>query len=248
VTIVLIPSMRDDEYEGLREDVAANGLRHPITVYEGKILDGRHRLRACEEAGVVPVFEEYSGDEPAAYVISLNVRRRNLTASQKAMIAADFLPYLEAEAKVRQGTRTDLENIVADRPQGRKSREEAAELTGASGRSVARAKRVREADPELAERVLAGDVSISAADDTLAGRERPGIDRPRGKGNRAPVEAVGGFIGKLRGYVYALDEIDHPGAVRAADAPLAEWNKLLTEIIVPLNRLRGEIRKVLDND
>jgi hypothetical protein len=43
-------------------------LHEPIVLFEGKILDGRNRYRACGAAGI----------EPVAYVISLNLRRRVL--------------------------------------------------------------------------------------------------------------------------------------------------------------------------
>lgn len=77
--------------------------REPITLYEEQILDGRHRARACEELGVGAHYVLYNGDAPAAYVLSLNVKRRQLSQSQKAMLATDFLPHLTEEAKRRQG-------------------------------------------------------------------------------------------------------------------------------------------------
>jgi hypothetical protein len=49
------------------------------------VLDGRHRLRACEEAGIEPRVEEYTGNDPMGYVLTKNFKRRHLTPSQKAM-------------------------------------------------------------------------------------------------------------------------------------------------------------------
>lgn len=98
----LIPPMGDAEYRELADDIAAHGLREPITLYEGKVLDGRHRARACEEVGARLHSREYDGDDPAAFVISENVHRRHLTTSQRAVIALAFLPYHEQRAKERQ--------------------------------------------------------------------------------------------------------------------------------------------------
>jgi hypothetical protein len=46
---------RDDEaVKEISRDISANGLREPITTYDGQILDGRHRWEACLAIGVKP--------------------------------------------------------------------------------------------------------------------------------------------------------------------------------------------------
>jgi ParB-like chromosome segregation protein Spo0J len=95
------PAMSDGEYKNLVEDIRANGLLEPIYVYEGKVLDGWHRYKACLEAGVEPWFKECQID-PVKFWISKNIVRRHLTESQRAAIAVELLPYLEKEARERQ--------------------------------------------------------------------------------------------------------------------------------------------------
>ena len=86
----LFPMMTAAELEALAADVAENGLRHPVVLYHGEVLDGRNRLLACEKAGVEPDFTEHQGDDASALalVISLNVQRRDLTAGQRAVVSA----------------------------------------------------------------------------------------------------------------------------------------------------------------
>jgi len=95
------PAMSDGEYKNLVEDIRANGLLEPIYIYEGKVLDGWHRYKACLEAGVEPWFKECQGN-PVKFWISKNIVRRHLTESQRAAIAVELLPYLEKEARERQ--------------------------------------------------------------------------------------------------------------------------------------------------
>jgi hypothetical protein len=98
----LFPALGQDELRELADDIAANGLRNPIVMYQGKLLDGRNRWDACELAGVEPRFTEFQGDDPIGWVVSQNLIRRHLTASQRAVVAFDLLPLLEKEAKERQ--------------------------------------------------------------------------------------------------------------------------------------------------
>lgn len=84
------PPMRDHEFAWLCESIARNGLRFPITLYEGQVLDGWHRYKACLRTGVEPRFETFEGDEDQAmdFLISCNVKRQHLNEDQLAMIAA----------------------------------------------------------------------------------------------------------------------------------------------------------------
>jgi ParB-like chromosome segregation protein Spo0J len=86
----LFPMMTPAELDALVVDVKDNGLRHPIVRYQGKILDGRNRLKACEVAGVEPTFVDHEGDDASALALveSLNVERRDLSSGQRAMVAA----------------------------------------------------------------------------------------------------------------------------------------------------------------
>jgi hypothetical protein len=84
----VFPMMSDAELAKLADDIKANGLRQPITLdEEGRILDGRHRYRACKMAGVEPHFEDFAGGDPLTFVVSLNVNRRHMNESQRAMVA-----------------------------------------------------------------------------------------------------------------------------------------------------------------
>jgi N6-adenosine-specific RNA methylase IME4 len=150
----LFPLMEGAEFDELVADIKVNGLREHIvfTVPDEMILDGRNRYRACLKAGVVPTFVPYRGDDPVAFVISANLRRRHLSESQRAMIAAKL-------ATLKRGDNQHS-------PIGETSQARAAELLNVGKRSVERAADVRgHGAPELQRAVERGEVSVSAAAD-----------------------------------------------------------------------------------
>ena len=100
-----MPALGKKKLQELVADIQANGLLEPITLYEGKILDGRNRLLACQQAGIEPCFVEFTGNNPAAFVVSKNIARRQLSPSQKAMAVAkmkEVVALLKTEAEERK--------------------------------------------------------------------------------------------------------------------------------------------------
>jgi ParB-like chromosome segregation protein Spo0J len=81
------------EFDRLVADIRTNGLHEPITMYEGQILDGKNRYRACLTAKVAPKFDTFSGTEAeaAAYAESANFHRRHMKPSQKRAHAEELL-------------------------------------------------------------------------------------------------------------------------------------------------------------
>src|ERR1035437_1850242 len=79
----LFPPFTDYELGELRRDIKMNGLKKPITLYEGKILDGIHRFKICQELGKTPKFKVYRGNDPCGEVISENSVRRHMSVSAR---------------------------------------------------------------------------------------------------------------------------------------------------------------------
>ena len=85
----VFPIMSGREFDELVEDVRVNGLREPVVVRGDQLVDGRNRVRACAAAGVVPEVRQLErGTDVASWVMSVNVHRRHLDASQRALLAS----------------------------------------------------------------------------------------------------------------------------------------------------------------
>ena len=88
----IFPEMSPEEFADIVTDMKLNGFHKDkkIITLDGKILDGRNRLHAAEAAGVKPMFKKFDGKSPLDFVVMENINRRNLSASQRAMIAAEL--------------------------------------------------------------------------------------------------------------------------------------------------------------
>lgn len=160
----IFPLMDGDEFDQLVTDIKQNGLLVPIIMYEGQIIDGRNRYRACLEADIEPRYEQYNGTDPLEYIISINLHRRHLNESQRALIAAKIKPMFEVEAKERQ-IRKPINSVSANlRPQKKhKSSADAAKLFNVSPRLVESASKIlKNGDEKLIETIEQGKKKVSA--------------------------------------------------------------------------------------
>ena len=226
----IFPLMTDAEYEGLRDDISEHGLRDPIVLFEGKILDGRNRLRACEELGLEPRFEEWrNGEDPHLYVVSKNLHRRHLTEGQRAMVAAKI-------ASLAVGRPKENAPIGAIPTQ-----QEAADMLNVSRRSVQRAKKVLDhATPQDQQAVEQGEVRLSSVADK--------IENPRNAYNRIKVPE-GETIESLARKSLALEESEGLNAEEAAvKCGLSkQTNRCVRDMVLLLdhpNTTRSETRQV----
>lgn len=89
----LFPMLEPGDITRLADDICTFGQRHPIVLLDGQVLDGRNRQAACAFGDIEPVYVEYDGDDPLNFVLSLNLHRRHLTESQRAMVAAAIVDW-----------------------------------------------------------------------------------------------------------------------------------------------------------
>lgn len=94
----LLPPLSEEEYTALKEDIRARGVAVAVEFDgDGNILDGHHRVKIWQELqdeGVdIPMFDQkvmhfQSEEAKRDYVLALNLKRRHLTPTQKAMLFA----------------------------------------------------------------------------------------------------------------------------------------------------------------
>jgi len=160
----LFPRMDAEAFNALRNDIDENGLRQPITLYDGMILDGGNRYRACLDVGVTPVFVEFAGSNIVSFVFSANLHRRHLSPGQQAAIVASAQDWSLAQKSGRPESTQDC---------GLSTTKDRAAASGAHINTQAMADKVAKASPELAMQVAHGEKSLPQAVEELTGK-RPG--------------------------------------------------------------------------
>jgi ParB-like chromosome segregation protein Spo0J len=178
----LFPMLGPDELADLAADIAERGLLHPIVLdVEGRILDGRNRLAACEKAEVVPEFVTYEGGDPDGYALAVNGQRRDMSKSRKAQVAAQSLLVTNTSAVLAAKAigvsqalmakavtvREHAPDLASEVIAGVRGLDEAwgiaRERKTAADSAEAQLARLREEDPELADKVVEGELTLPGA-------------------------------------------------------------------------------------
>ena len=172
-----------EEFKELVNSIRKEGLNHPILVWQGKIVDGRHRHKACRVVGVEPHYEylpdSMSLQQVMDRVVAENILRRHLTTGQRAMIAAAL-----ANMTVGGYGNNQYEKSNCPNSDDSKSNKDAAKSLSVGRTAVADAKEVKRDAPDLAEKVKKGEMTLNAADNER--RKRQGLpektNAPKPKG------------------------------------------------------------------
>jgi hypothetical protein len=189
-----VPRMRDAERQPFRESIRRDGVLNPILVQVPNIvLDGQQRWEEGRERGDVwipAILVDLSPQEQEARVYESALLRRQLNDDQRAMLAARWQKLQVAQVKQdrarkggRAGGRSRQKTVAASsaspggaklarsstpsEPRTVRTRRRAAVAFGVSEKCVAKATKLEAASRPLADAVLAGTTTLSAAHQKL---------------------------------------------------------------------------------
>lgn len=154
----LFPRLEANEFKALSLDIKSNGLREPITVANGMILDGGNRFRACIDAGITPKFEQFSGENLINFVLSKNLHRRHLSAGQQSAIIASMADWEKSSVA---GDNQHTRSVISNTPLSTIAKR--AQESGSSISTQRKADAVVKADPDLGKKVAIGEISLNEA-------------------------------------------------------------------------------------
>ena len=243
---------KPETIDDIANDMVANGYRQdrPIMLYEGSILDGRHRYEAALKSGAEPIFVEFQGSvvDAIAYVTSENVTRRHLSDLEKKEFYINRAEVLGVQS--RGGDRQSEEaksnvTIVTMVP----SQEEHADDLGVTRQTVNRWEKDRnkiKSDPELSSAFDSGglkEVKEVVKQRKATKEEANRIAKLKSLGERSAAESsnVNKKLDNYREQGIDVDEVESQGDADRAKDDYREQQR-------PLEEMAEEIAKILINN
>ena len=235
----LFPRMLDQEFMTLTADIKENGLRQPITLLDGMILDGGNRYRACLQAGVEPVFVNFAGGNIVSFVLSANLHRRHMTAGQQAAIVASAQDWSKAQPhggdrKTDQAVTLPLDTVAKRSAQ-----------SGASDKTQRQADKVAKANPELAKKVAHGEVSLPEAVAQVEGRNKPAtVSKKKEEPANEPEMTADEEVSILADEVVSLSEENSALKDRLSVAVMDATEEEKASALETITFLRAEVKRL----
>ena len=227
------PDITGEEYEHLKDSINISGLREAITLYEGQILDGWNRYRACTDNAMEAHYVEFEGTpEEAEQFVQDKHNRRSLTLTQRLTC----IGLMRQRPSVGRPKNTEGPSVLTAKDMAKKA-----------GSSVRYAEHVNEAiakgAPELVASMKSGKVGAekAAAIAKLPKEEQAAaIHKPAPKPAPAVVEPEDDGP--------SAEELAAHAAAEAADrelvAKLLDSNEPLADLAAENKQLKAEIAQL----
>lgn len=167
----IIPRHSEESYQSVLASIKEFGQRVKGLVYQGRVLDGNTRQKACIEAGIPFKYELFHGtDEEAKNEVIARIKHRHLTKAQISCCAAEWIErnkikagqcnsrYSEARKNGEVYKKLSPEEIRQNKTDYR-----AAQLFGVTVKSTAFALVLLRHAPKIFQKVKDGEMKITSA-------------------------------------------------------------------------------------
>ena len=199
----LLSPLDKETYDILKNSIKRGGCTETIKTWNGIIIDGHNRYKACWELkkpfGVTEMEFSDKG-EAILWMIDLQIGRRNVTAFQRTALALKKEEIYEEKARDRMLAGVKADNPSQNSDQGTtkgRTDEHIARDAGVSRDTVSRVKKLQKyADEDTKRKLRRGEMSINKAyTETIqkkhvretkvcerCGKEKPVLEFPRSRG------------------------------------------------------------------
>lgn len=164
----LLPPLPDDKFKQLEENVLANGIREPLVLWQGILVDGHNRYEIAKRHNLPFSTIDYQfGDrnDVLLWIANNQFGRRDLTTYERSVLALKIKPVIAEKAKEKETERkTTYQKSEKSSLPTVNTTKEVAKLAGVSHDTIAKVEKIEEkAAPEVKAAVKSGEISINAA-------------------------------------------------------------------------------------
>ena len=195
----LIPALTVEEFKQLEANILSEGIRDPLVVWNGYLVDGHNRYTIATQHGLEykTVNKEFKdGNEVKIWMIDNQNGRRNLTDGWKYKLQQIRKEILLEKGKekqlqtLKQGTDIPVLSIV-DKTEKHNTQQEVAKALNWSTGKVAMADIVfKKATPELEEKILKNEVTINQAYQEIKKEEKKELQIEKKKEYEQRIETI----------------------------------------------------------
>jgi N6-adenosine-specific RNA methylase IME4 len=171
----LIPPLSFEEFTQLAENIAKDGCRDPLVLWNGVLVDGHNRYDICNRLKLPfkTIENEFKDrSEVIEWIIRNQFGRRNLSSYIRTTLALRLESEIAGRAKKNQA-RKPADFVKQNSAEQTETRKELAKLAGVSHNTVDKVKKIElVASPKTKEALAKGEISINQAHNEIKTKER----------------------------------------------------------------------------
>ena len=192
----LIPALTAEEFKQLEENILKDGIRDPLVLWNGYLIDGHNRYQIAFKHGLEynTIDKEFKDEsEVKEWMINNQFGRRNLSNYQRSVLALElesvFSERAKENLKLSEGKGKQISAEVKVVPI--ETRKELAKVANVSHDTIAKVKLIQaQATPEVKAQLSTGEVSINQVYQDIKKEEKQEVIREKKKEYEQRIERV----------------------------------------------------------
>ena len=161
----LIPALTAEEFKQLEENILKDGIRDPLVLWNGYLIDGHNRYQIAFKHGLEykTIDKEFEDESQVKeWMINNQFGRRNLSNYQRSVLALELESVFSKRAKEQQVRKPEFVLPMLAEQKPIDTRKELAKVANVSHGTLDKVKKIQAvATPEVKAQLSTGEVSIN---------------------------------------------------------------------------------------
>ena len=190
----LIPALTAEEFKQLEENILKDGIRDPLVLWNGYLIDGHNRYQIAFKHGLEykTIDKEFEDESQVKeWMINNQFGRRNLSNYQRSVLALELESVFSKRAKEQQVRKPEFVLPMLAEQKPIDTRKELAKVANVSHGTLDKVKKIQAvATPEVKAQLSTGEVSINQVYQDIKKDEKKEIQIEKKKQYEERIETV----------------------------------------------------------